>query len=307
LNAEAQIEAEQSAVFGGLAAEMRAKRLQELVQGRRELLDLSQEEVAERLTISSRAYGNWERGRVREWTDHKLHSLACALEMTQFQKFRLFWLAVGRAPQPDCGLTSQHASQEDPSVAAFLADYSVMMDALSLPTFVIDRRWDVKMANQAYRDLFRGVRPHPTAMPIGNFLRFGLFHPDAPTIFADYLSWQLSMLAQLASSLDRHDQDSVLQAIRREVYLQPALRDIYLNHMPDWVLGAGADLVHDEGGVRKLRHPDARVGLQGCRLVEETPRPLQARGLTRITLVFTASSDEAAAAGLSGHHHYDAA
>jgi transcriptional regulator with XRE-family HTH domain len=306
VNAVVEIEAQQTVGAVDLASGMRAKRLQQLLQGRREHLKLSQEDVAARLGISSRAYGNWERGRVKEWTDQKLYALAEALEMTEFQTDRLFWIAVDRAPQPDLRAMTGHSSEGDTATAAFLVDYSVMMEALSLPTVLINHRWDVKMANSAYSELFRNIRPHPTAMPADNFLRFGLFHPDAPSILVDHLTWRLSMLAQLATSLDRHDQDPALQAIRREVYLHPILRDAYLNDMPTWVLGAGADLVHHEGEVRELRHPDPRVGLQGCRLVEETPRPLQARGLTRITLVLTDLTDRATSESGRCHDHHAA-
>ncbi|MEU3877990.1 helix-turn-helix domain-containing protein [Streptomyces sp. NPDC029704] len=268
-----------------LATEIQAKRLQDFLKGRREHLDLSQEDVADRLDISARAYGNWERGRVKEWTDEKLYALAEALEMTEYQATRLFLYAVDRSPQPDLRATSRRTEPKAPDVSAFLGDYTVMLDALSLPTFVIDQRWDVKMANKAYRDLFGNVRAHPTAMPSSNFLRFGLFHPDAPSLFADHLKWQLAMLAQLSSSLERHSQDNELQSIRRDVYRNPALRDAYLIDMPNWILDCGADLVHHEGTVRELRHPDPHVGLQRCRLVEETPRSLKSLGLTRLTLV----------------------
>ncbi|MEU6070594.1 helix-turn-helix domain-containing protein [Streptomyces sp. NPDC047082] len=289
-----------------LAAAMRAKRLQGLVQGRREYLGLSQEDVAGRLTMSSRAYGNWERGVVREWTDHKLYALAEALEMTPYQTARLFWIAVGRTPQPEFAIAGRHDLGECPATAAFLDDYFVMMNALSLPAFLIDHRWDVKKANSAYRDLFHGVRRHHDAMPAGNFLRFGLFHPDAPHILAKHADWMLSMLAQLAASLERHDQDPVLQAIRRDVYRDPALREAYVNELPGWVLGAGADLIHHGDGVRLLRHPDPEVGLRECRLIEETPRPLQALSLTRITLVLTDADDADAGERRPCHDHHAA-
>ncbi|MEU5240943.1 helix-turn-helix domain-containing protein [Streptomyces lydicus] len=279
-------EAGQTDTARALVTEIRAKRLQHFLKGRREHLSVSQEVVAERLEISARAYGNWERGKVKEWTDQKLYALAQALEMSEFQTVRLFWIAVDRAPQPDLRAMSRHSLCDDPATEAFLDDYRGMMDALSLPTFLIDHRWDIKMANKAFHALFRDVRAHPTAMPSGNFLRFGLFHPDAPTVLSNHQSWQLAMLAELASSLERHDQDSELQNIRRDVYLRRELRDAYLKEMPDWVLGSGADLVHHDYAVRELRHPDPLVGLQGCRIVEETPRPLQAVGLSRITLVF---------------------
>ena len=301
MNTEPQAVPAQEADARRSAAALGDRRLQDLIRGQRDDLALSQEDVAARLEMSARAFGNWERGLVREWTDQKLYALAQALEMTDQQTTTLFWIAVGRAPQPLARAGAPADLPAGPRTAAFLADYSLMMDAHSLPTFLIDHRWDVKRTNQAYRSLFSAVRPHPTAMPAQNFLRFGLFHPDASVILADHTSWQLSMLAQLASSLERHDQDPALQAIRREVYLHPPLRDAYLNDMPNWVLGAGADLVHHEGAVRELRHPDPQIGLQGCRLVEEAPRALQPLGLTRITLVPTALDASAPHGRLPAH------
>ncbi|MGZ2361496.1 helix-turn-helix domain-containing protein [Streptomyces sp. 372A] len=267
-----------------LASEIQARRLHTFLKGRRDHLGLPQEAIAARLDISGRAYGDWERGRVKEWKDEKLYALAEALEMTEYQITLLFLYAVGRAPQPDV-CAALHPPEPQDRAAALLGDYAVLLDALSLPSFVIDHAWDVQMANKAFRDLFSGVPPHPTAMPTRNFLRFGLFHPDAPFIFVDHLKWQLAMLAQLSSSLERHSEDTGLQAIRRDVYRHAALRDAYLTDMPNWVLGTGADLVHHEGAVRELRHPDPDVGRQGCRLVEESPRSLQRLGFTRLTLV----------------------
>ncbi|MFD4243700.1 helix-turn-helix domain-containing protein [Streptomyces sp. NPDC058525] len=283
-------------------AASRPRQLQKLVQGRREFLKLSQEAVAARLEMSTRAYGNWERGVVKEWTDHKLYLLAGALEMTSFQTERLFWLAVDRAPQPELR-SPVRQPQQDASTMAFLEDYSVMINALSLPAFLIDHRWNVRMANSAFRELFRDVHQHPSVMPADNFLRFGLFHPDACRIFEGHVAWKLSMLAQLAASLERYDDDSVLQAMRREVYLDSALREMYLQDMPAWTYGPGADLLHHGDNILLLRHPDPGLGLRGCRFIEETPRPLQALGLTRITLVLTHADEEAAAE----HQHFRAA
>ncbi|MEU7028997.1 helix-turn-helix domain-containing protein [Streptomyces sp. NPDC046275] len=275
------------------AGESRPRQLRKLIQGRREYLGLSQETVADRLEMSTRAYGNWERGVVKGWTDQKLYALAGALEMTTFQTARLFWLAVDRAPQPELRSPTPR-SQMDASTAAFIEEYSVLINAQSLPAFLIDHRWNVRMANRAFHVLFRGVSEHPTAMPASNFLRFGLFHPDASRVLEGHLAWKLSMLAQLAASLERYDDDSVLQAMRREVYLDATLREMYLQDMPAWSYGPGADLLHHGDNVRLIRHPDPGLGLRGCRFVEETPRPLQALGLTRITLVLTDADERAA-------------
>lgn len=281
-----------------LAAEMRAKRLQQLIQGRREYLNLRQEQVAERLDMSARNYGNWERGVVKEWTDEKLFQLAEALEMTESQVARLFLIAVDRLPPADARSGCERGHHEELSMDAFLFDYATMMEAYSLPTFLIDQRWQVKLANSAYRDLFRGLRHHPTVMPTENFLRFGLLHPDSSAILVDFENWQLSMLAQLATSLERNDQDADLRMLRREVHLRPHLRNAYLDDMQTWVLGAGADLVHHDGKARIIRHPNPSIGLQSCRLVEETPRALQARGLARITLVLTEPGEATTAESL---------
>ncbi|MFI7322770.1 helix-turn-helix domain-containing protein [Streptomyces venezuelae] len=281
--------------------------LQDFLKSRRGHLGLSQEAVAERLHISARAYGNWERGTIKEWTDQKLYALAEVLRMSEFQTDRLFRYAVGRAPNLQLRAALGHTDPEDPVSAAFLDDYSAMLDALALPTFVVDQRWDIKMANSAYRDLFRDVRPHPTAKgaePSGNFLRFGLFHPDAPAVFTDHPKWRLATLAQLASSLEAHAEDSGLRSIHHDVHRHPVLHDVYRHDMPNWVLAGGSDLLHHDSEVRQLRHPDPHVGLQGCRLVEETPRSLQALGLTRVTMMLVGSAvGPQAAPGDARRHH----
>lgn len=111
----------------GFAAEMQAYRLQSFLKGRREHLNLRQIQVAERLDISERAYGNWERGQVKEWTDEKLYALAEALEMSEYQITRLFLYAAGRAPQPDLRAAFRWAESEDPAVASFLSDGSGLL------------------------------------------------------------------------------------------------------------------------------------------------------------------------------------
>ncbi|MER5890448.1 helix-turn-helix domain-containing protein [Streptomyces sp. NPDC001941] len=261
-----------------------AERLHEFIRARRDHLGLPQEAIAARLNISSRAYRDWERGRVKAWKDEKLFALAGALQLSEYQVTRLFLLALGRPPALDTGRTLGVVAPGT-DAADLLDDYAVMLDSLVLPSVVVDKRWDIQMANSAYRELFSAVRAHPTAMPTANLLRFGLFHPDAPTVLADHLYWQLAMLAQLASSLEQHSEDRGLQAIRRDVFRHAALRDAYLTDMPNWVLGAGSDLVHHERTVRELRHPDPRRGLLGCRVVDETSRSLRAVGLLRLTFV----------------------
>ncbi|WP_442812542.1 MmyB family transcriptional regulator [Streptomyces sp. NBC_01210] len=178
------------------------------------------------------------------------------------------------------------AESSDPETRAYLRDYAVMMDAVPLPSVLFDRRWEVAHANPAFDALFRGIGPHPTAMPDQNFLRFVLFHPDAGTVLADReTSWCLPLLAQLESALESDDEDRVLQAIRHDIAEDPIMDAAYRCGLPHWMRAAGAAAVHHDGALRPLHHPDPRRGRTECRIVDETPASLQGRGFTRMTLV----------------------
>jgi len=268
-----------------MAAAMRASRLQEFLRGRREFLDLSQEEVAARLQLTARAYGTWERGRIKEWTDAKLFALAEALEMTGYQVTRLFQLAVEREPGPNLRDVPVQSVLRSPGIRAFLHDYEVLMNAVSLPTFLIDHHWNVIRSNQAYQELFQGLPAHPTAMPDINFLRFGLFHPDAPQVLVDHRGWRRLMLAKLASGLEEDAHDRTLLAIRQEVSEHPELNDDYLHGVPR-VPGTDSCMAFRDGPVHTLRRPEHHE-VAGCRLVEDRPKALQALECLRITIVFT--------------------
>ncbi|MGP3951225.1 MmyB family transcriptional regulator [Streptomyces sp. 7N604] len=276
------VQASSPPVADELAAAIRARHLNALLKGRREELQLSQEDVAEKLQVSARAYGNWERGRVKKWTDHKLYTLSTVLKMTGLQQRRLFLLTVDREPQPHRESLSGPPTPENAQTKTYLRDYATMINAVTFPSFLVDHRWNVKLTNPAFRDLFRDARSHTTAMPDQNFLRFVIFHPDAPTVLADHSrSWLLPMLAQLSSALEIYDQDHVLHAIRRDIARDPAIHHAYLHDTPKWLNAVGCDET-----VRPLHHPD-RLGLTHCRMVGETPRTLQARGFTHITMVLT--------------------
>ncbi|GAA4815238.1 hypothetical protein [Streptomyces ziwulingensis] len=173
-----------------------------------------------------------------------------------------------------------------PEAQAYLQDYAALVDAVPHPSFVVDHRWDVVLANGAFRTLFRGVGPHPTAMPGDNFLRFVLFHPDASAVLGDHEpSWCLPMLAHFAAALERHGHDHALQAVRRDIAQDPIMDAAYRQGLPHWVRAVGEGAVEHDGAVRPLLHPDARGGAGECRVVVETPRSLEELDYTRLTLV----------------------
>ncbi|MFI5684178.1 hypothetical protein [Streptomyces sp. NPDC051636] len=169
---------------------------------------------------------------------------------------------------------------------AYLQDYATLLQAVHFPSFVVDHRWDVVLANSAFESLFRGVGPHPTAMPGDNFLRFVLFHPDAATVLGEHEpSWCLPMLAHFKAALERSAHDPGLQAIRRDITQDPLMEAAFRQGLPHWIRAVGEDAAEHDGAVRPLLHPDPRWGATECRIVGETPRTLEALGYTRLTLV----------------------
>ncbi|QNP69136.1 hypothetical protein IAG44_06555 [Streptomyces roseirectus] len=175
---------------------------------------------------------------------------------------------------------------EGPEAHAYLQDYAALLDAVSFPSVVLDRRWDAVIANTAFRTLFAGIGPHPTAMPDDNFLRFVLFHPDASTVLGDHESrWCLPLLAQFAAALEQDPDDRELQAIRREIAQDPIMEAAYRHGLPRWIHAVGPEASALDGAVRPLLHPDPRWGAVDCRIVTEAPRALQDMGCSRLTLV----------------------
>ncbi|MFE6282004.1 hypothetical protein [Streptomyces sp. NPDC057877] len=175
---------------------------------------------------------------------------------------------------------------ENPTAEAYLRDYAAFLDAVPFPSLVVDHRWDVVLDNSAFRTLFGGVGPHPTAMPGDNFLRFVLFHPDACTVLGEHeSSWCLPMLAHFAAAVERHGHDVQLQTILRDIVQDPIMEAAYRQGLPHWIRAVGAAAVEHDGAVRPLLHPDPRWGATDCRIVCETPRVLEELGYTRLTMI----------------------
>ncbi|MGC0328503.1 hypothetical protein RKD23_001493 [Streptomyces sp. SAI-170] len=173
-----------------------------------------------------------------------------------------------------------------PQAQEYLRDYAALVESVPFPSLVVDHRWDVVLANSAFETLFRGVGPHPSAMPGDNFLRFVLFHPDAASVLGDHEArWCLPMLAHLASALERHGHDPALQAVRREIAQDPLMEAAYRQGLPHWMRAMGDAAVEHDGAVRPLLHPDPSWGATDCRIVDETPKSLHVLGYTRLTML----------------------
>ncbi|MEU6734219.1 MmyB family transcriptional regulator [Streptomyces physcomitrii] len=182
-------------------------------------------------------------------------------------------------PRPGPGL-------QDPGLHGYLQDYARLLDSVPHPSVVFDHRWDVLLANPAFDVLFSGLDRCPTAMPCENFLRFVLFHPDAGSVLVDREAlWCLPMMANFARAVERDTEDPSLQSIRRDIAVDPLMEEAYVRGLPHWIRSVGEDGLEHDGAVRPLRHPDPRWGRTSCRVVGDTPRTLQSRGYSRLTLV----------------------
>ncbi|MET8578846.1 hypothetical protein [Streptomyces sp. NPDC005012] len=191
--------------------------------------------------------------------------------------------AGGRRPEPRPGPDE-----------AYLRDYAALLEGVAFPSVLLDRRWDVVLANTAFTELFRPVGPHPTAMPGDNFLRFVLFHPDAGLVLADReVRWCLPALARFAFLSERHADDPVLQAVRREIAEDPLMEAAYRQGLPHWthLVGERAAREHD-GALRPLVCPGSQGAVLECRLVVETPSALAELGYERMTLVLPEPAPE---------------
>ncbi|MEU6086655.1 hypothetical protein ABZ865_07560 [Streptomyces sp. NPDC047085] len=185
---------------------------------------------------------------------------------------------------------------ESCEIQAYLQDHATLVEAVPFPSLVVDHRWNVVLANSAFETLFRGVRPHPTAMPGDNFLRFVLFHPDAGEILGEHeAGWCLPMLAQLKTAVEQHGHDHELQAIRRDIAHDPIMEAAYRQGLPHWMRAVGETATRLDGAVRLLLHPDPRRGPAECRIVDETPPVLRDLGHRRLTMVLRDAARRSAA------------
>ncbi|GAA0628208.1 hypothetical protein GCM10010394_69130 [Streptomyces crystallinus] len=194
--------------------------------------------------------------------------------------------STGPVPENVRGTAATATDQWDAEARAYVDDHMAMMDATDLPSFLVDRGWNVVHANTAYDRLFGAVGPHPTAMPRDNFLRFVLFHPHAGAVLAQHeTSWCLPMLARLSAALERDPHDPELRAVRREVADDPLMSAAYQQGLPHWMRAVGRAAVEHDGAVRAVRHPDPGWDAVECRVLEESSGALGELGLRRVTLV----------------------
>ncbi|WP_026310794.1 helix-turn-helix domain-containing protein [Parafrankia elaeagni] len=184
-----------------------------LLRGWREQRRLTQMDLAERESVSTRHISFVENGRSRP-TSEMIIVLAEQLDVPLRERNQLL-LAGGYAPAySERDLTS-------PSMSAVSEAIDRVLTGLApLPAVVVDRRWELVAANDAIVLFTTGVAPWLLDPPV-NVLRLSL-HPDgmAPRIL-NLPEWKAHLLDRLARQAEAAG-DDVLRDLHAELSGYPA-------------------------------------------------------------------------------------
>ncbi|MEU2153620.1 helix-turn-helix transcriptional regulator [Streptomyces sp. NPDC019396] len=208
-------------------------------------------ELAGRLGISAKSLRNWM-ARAYRLETHEVERLAEALHMSGDNRKHLYVLTGKVPPAP---LASELRRRPD------MALYQELINGLGHLSMAHTECVDVVIFNQTYRDIFRHVRPHVSAHPFRNAMRYTLFHPDSYQILgagdrdAWFEDWFMPTLAYFAGTLQQLPDHPRLRELERDILERPDLRRSY-RQAPAWIADHG-DIAFNQSA---RRFWDPRVG-----------------------------------------------
>ncbi len=201
----------------------------------------SQLDVALETGVSTRHLSCVETGRARP-SPELVMAVAETLEVPLQERNELL-LAAGFAPR------YSHTGIGAEAMAPFRASMQRVLDAHDpYPGVVIDRRWDVVLANRAAQLLTAGLPAHLLGPPL-NVFRVCL-HPDglAPRT-VELGAWAAYLLRQLHRTV-RRTGDAALADLEREVLDYPTVRALAARRGEEVELQLVVPFVLDAGGTR---------------------------------------------------------
>jgi transcriptional regulator with XRE-family HTH domain len=252
----------------------------ELLESARRALGLTRKALAGRLNVSARTYRNWM-GNPSKLSADQIERLVKALALSPENRANLYILTGQLPPAP-----SASELLDTPEMTV----YQAILDDSSHPSVIYDYAWDVVRTNAPYRALFGSVRPHATAWPLHNGMKYILFHPDAPQQLGGNPKefkegWLMPALANFRAVLQQRPGDPHLQTIERQISRRALTRRAY-EALPDWIQRSG-DLHVNTSTPRPIWDP--RCGeLRYVHIVTEAHQGYQPLTLTRATFVFGA-------------------
>lgn len=194
----------------------RSQPVGELLREWRQRRRLSQLDVALDSAVSTRHLSFIETGRARPSREMVLH-LADRLEIPLRDRNRLL-LAAGFAP-----VFTEHTLVDDELGSVRDALERFLVAHLPYPAFVVDRRWNMLLANEAVSVLAGDVAPELLEPP-ANVLRLAL-HPDglAPRI-VNFDEWSAHLVHRLRGQAALTG-DPELEELLAELVAYPGVRD----------------------------------------------------------------------------------
>ncbi|HEY0279935.1 MAG TPA: helix-turn-helix transcriptional regulator [Solirubrobacterales bacterium] len=204
--------------------------------GERRVPGLRRNEVAQLAGISGEYYTRIERGNLTGVSDGVLESLSKALQLDEAERTHLFDLARSASlDHPGRGRTGDR--QVRPNVQRTI-------DAITVPSYVRDRRRDILAANPLAEALYSPLFEDPFRP--ANSARFTFLSARAQEFFADWHSVARDAVAALRIEAGRNPYDRSLSELVGELSTRSeAFRQLWAEH----------DVRFHTTGTKRMRHP----------------------------------------------------
>lgn len=173
-----------------------------LVHCRQQANGLSQEAVAQRLGVSARWYGAFERGETQRHQPDFLSRVSSELKMSPPQRLTFYMLQTGHEPL--------RPAEGELTLAP---EWQGALDASIFPGYVSGRGWDIEATNKAFRGIWgEGRQP-------SNVMRHILLDGEVrETVLMDWATgWALPALFELRAALLASPWHEGLRLLQREV------------------------------------------------------------------------------------------
>jgi transcriptional regulator with XRE-family HTH domain len=202
--------------------------------GRRRTPGLRREEVAQLCGISTTWYTWIEQGRDISLSASALARLADALQLTAAERAYLFELTLRRDPAPLAVETAQ---------AAAPAELTAALQAMTAPSYLLDRLWHVQAWNDAAGHLFAPWFRSDEAC----LLRYVFLDPTARDFICDWENRARRLLAEFRADTAHNPEDADMQGLVGELQRSsPSFARFWNNHA----------VLAREGGRRMFNHPE---------------------------------------------------
>jgi transcriptional regulator with XRE-family HTH domain len=206
--------------------------------GRRRAPGLRREEVATLAGISIDYLVRLEQGRDTNPSPSVIAALADALRLDDGQRRELYTLAMVSQRAELCPAARPLARAVAPTVTTLLKGLG------TTPAFVVGPTNDVLAWNDAWEQLVRPLGMLDAALP--NLVRYVFLHPDARTVYPDWITAADEQVSRLRVAASRWGDDHDFATLMEELRASPEFN-------ARWSLFATTD---KRRGTTRIVHPD---------------------------------------------------